>query len=432
MNLPEQYLKRMELQLGSDRFRNYLEEMRQHPVKSLRINTLKTTVEAFLRDQDLQPNGIIPEGFLVPEDYPVGQNPRHAAGLFYMQEASAQYPASLLNVLPGETVLDLCAAPGGKTGQLAAAMQSRGILVANEISPKRATVLDSTLERLGVRNAVITNMRPDRLCPPLAKQFDAVLVDAPCSGEGMFRKDPQAVSDWSEEHVLACAERQAAILNSVAETVKPGGRLVYSTCTFSEAENENVVSGFLSGHPDFRLAGMKRLYPFDCAGEGQFAALIIREDGPSAPSLFRPASGSDRKTLLPFLDYLSENSLPVRFSSVKALPDGRVFILPDTVPDHKVPLHVLRTGVFAGEIKNGRFIPSHCLYMSYPASCFASSVELSEEEQNRFLSGETLPCSSSLKGYTAVCCGGHPIGFGKAVGGVMKNHLPKGLRIHKS
>ena len=431
MNLPEKFLKRMELQLGPDRFRDYLDAMRQHPRKSLRINTLKTTPEAFLRGQDLRPNGIIPEGFLIPEDYPVGNNPRHAAGLFYVQEASAQYPASLLDVSPGETVLDLCAAPGGKTGQLAAAMQNRGILVANEISSKRAAVLDSTLERLGVRNAVITDMHPDRLCPVLAGQFDAVLVDAPCSGEGMFRKDPQAVSDWSEEHVTACAERQTAILNSAAMTVKPGGRLVYSTCTFSEAENENIVLGFLSSHPGFRLAGMKRLYPFDSTGEGQFAALIVRDDGPSVPSLFLPASGSGRKTLPPFLDYLSENALPVEPSAIRALPDGRIYILPDTVPDSQIPLHVLRTGIFAGEIRNSRFVPSHCLYMSYPASCFRSSVDLSEEEAIRFLSGETFPCSSSLRGYTAVCFGGHPIGFGKAVDGIMKNHLPKGLRIHK-
>ena len=179
MNLPEQFLNRMERQLGPDRFRAYLHVMDMPPNRSLRINTLKTDTETFLRGQDLQPNGVIPEGYLIPEDYPVGSNPLHAAGLFYMQEASAQYPASMLNVSPGETVLDLCAAPGGKSGQLAAGLKNRGVLLANEINPKRAAVLDSTLERLGVRNAVITSMRPDRLCPLLKKQFDAVLVDDP-------------------------------------------------------------------------------------------------------------------------------------------------------------------------------------------------------------------------------------------------------------
>ena len=431
MNLPEQFLNRMERQLGPDRFRAYLHVMDMPPNRSLRINTLKTDTETFLRGQDLQPNGVIPEGYLIPEDYPVGSNPLHAAGLFYMQEASAQYPASMLNVSPGETVLYLCAAPGGKSGQLAAGLKNRGVLLANEINPKRAAVLDSTLERLGVRNAVITSMRPDRLCPLLKKQFDAVLVDAPCSGEGMFRKDPQAVSDWSEEHVLACAERQSAILNSAAETVKPGGRLVYSTCTFSEDENEKVVSGFLSEHPDFRLASMKRLYPFDSTGEGQFAALIVRGDSGSVPSLFRSPNGSDRRSMEPFLAFLSENTIPAERSSVRVLPDGRVYILPETVPDARITLHVLRSGVFAGEIKNERFMPSHCLYMAYAASCFRSSVELDRDERIRFLMGETFPCSPSLKGFTAVCCDGHPMGFGKAVDGIMKNHLPKGLRIHK-
>lgn len=431
MHLPEQYLKRMEFQLGPGRFQDYLLAMQERPRKSLRVNTLKISVESFLRGRDLRPNGIVPEGFLVPDDYPVGNNPYHAAGLFYMQEASAQYPASLLNVAPGETVLDLCAAPGGKSGQLAAAMQNRGVLIANEISTKRAAVLDSSLERLGVRNAVITNMRPDRLCPLLPKQFDAVLVDAPCSGEGMFRKDPQAVADWSEEHVLSCSERQSAILNSAAEAVKPGGRLVYSTCTFSEAENEDVVRGFLSGHADFRLADMKHLYPFDSTGEGQFAALLIRGDSPSAPSLFRSVPGSDRRTAAPFYEFLSENRLPLGWSSIRILPDGRVYILPETVPDPQIPIHVIRSGVFAGEIKNGRFLPSHCLYMSYAPSCFSAAVDLNEADRIRFLSGETVPCSASLKGFTAVCCDGYTIGFGKAVGGVMKNHLPKGLRIRK-
>ncbi len=440
--LPEAFLRRMHRQLGDPGYADYLSAMERTRPRALRVNTLKTDVAAFLSlaDAALSPDEIVPEGFFVPEDFPVGTNPLHAAGLFYMQEPSAQFPAALLCAKPHETVLDLCAAPGGKTGQLAAGMQNTGLLIANEIVPQRAGVLSGTLERLGVQNAVVTNMRPDSLCPLLSGSCDAVLVDAPCSGEGMFRKEPQAVCDWSEAHVRASAERQRRILESAAVCVKPGGRLVYSTCTFSPEENEETVAWFLAAHPAFSCAAQKRFYPHTSTGEGQFAALLLRDDSPVPAAIEKTQSGGRRvpsrkgKPINPAtdaaLDRFFKETMTVRPGSIPLfLPDGRVFLQPERVPDALSEMRVLSCGVLAGELRGERFRPAHALFLAYPGDEFLTALTLDGAALFAFLAGETVPCDPSLTGYAAVCVHGHPLGFGKCDRGTLKNHLPKGLRL---
>lgn len=440
--LPEAFLRRMHRQLGDPGYADYLSAMERTRPRALRVNTLKTDVAAFLSlaDAALSPDEIVPEGFFVPEDFPVGTNPLHAAGLFYMQEPSAQFPAALLCAKPHETVLDLCAAPGGKTGQLAAGMQNTGLLIANEIVPQRAGVLSGTLERLGVQNAVVTNMRPDALCPLLSGSCDAVLVDAPCSGEGMFRKEPQAVCDWSEAHVRASAERQRRILESAAVCVKPGGRLVYSTCTFSPEENEETVAWFLAAHPAFSCAAQKRFYPHTSTGEGQFAALLLRDDSPVPAAIEKTQSGGRRvpsrkgKPINPAadaaLDRFFKETMTVRPGATPLfLPDGRVFLQPERVPDALSEMRVLSCGVLAGELRGERFRPAHALFLSYPGDEFLTALTLDGAALFAFLAGETVPCDPSLTGYAAVCVHGHPLGFGKCDRGTLKNHLPKGLRL---
>ena len=440
--LPEAFLRRMHRQLGDPGYADYLSAMERTRPRALRVNTLKTDVAAFLSlaDAALTPDEIVPEGFFVPEDFPVGTNPLHAAGLFYMQEPSAQFPAALLCAKPHETVLDLCAAPGGKTGQLAAGMQNTGLLIANEIVPQRAGVLSGTLERLGVQNAVVTNMRPDALCPLLSGSCDAVLVDAPCSGEGMFRKEPQAVCDWSEAHVRASAERQRRILESAAVCVKPGGRLVYSTCTFSPEENEETVAWFLAAHPEFSCAAQKRFYPHTSTGEGQFAALLLRDDSPVPAAIEKTQSGGRRvpsrkgKPINPAtdaaLDRFFKETMTVRPGSIPLfLPDGRVFLQPERVPDALSEMRVLSCGVLAGELRGERFRPAHALFLAYPGDTFLTALTLDGAALFAFLAGETVPCDPSLTGYAAVCVHGHPLGFGKCDRGTLKNHLPKGLRL---
>lgn len=440
--LPEAFLRRMHRQLGDPGYADYLSAMERTRPRALRVNTLKTDVAAFLSlaDAALSPDEIVPEGFFVPEDFPVGTNPLHAAGLFYMQEPSAQFPAALLCAKPHETVLDLCAAPGGKTGQLAAGMQNTGLLIANEIVPQRAGVLSGTLERLGVQNAVVTNMRPDALCPLLSGSCDAVLVDAPCSGEGMFRKEPQAVCDWSEAHVRASAERQRRILESASVCVKPGGRLVYSTCTFSPEENEETVAWFLAAHPAFSCAAQKRFYPHTSTGEGQFAALLLRDDSPVPAAIEKTQSGGRRvpsrkgKPINPATDAAPDRffkeTMTVRPGATPLfLPDGRVFLQPERVPDALSEMRVLSCGVLAGELRGERFRPAHALFLAYPGDTFLTALTLDGAALFAFLAGETVLCDPSLTGYAAVCVHGHPLGFGKCDRGTLKNHLPKGLRL---
>ena len=426
-NLPEAFLSRMREQLGEAEFAAYLAAMEEKPKRALRVNLLKTTAEVFLSQADfsLTPTGISPESFFFEDDVAIGRHPLHAAGLCYVQEPAAQAPAALSGASLGMAVLDLCAAPGGKTTQLAAMMQNTGLLVANEPVRNRAEILAGNIERLGVTNALVTCMRPDALALSLGACFDVAMVDAPCSGEGMFRKDETAVREWSEEHVLACAARQEQILESASLLLKPGGRLVYSTCTFSREENEGAIERFLSAHADFSLAESRRMYPHSSVGEGQFMAALVRAGtGESSAALHAPAGER-----IPAFEAFWRETFTIDPPKAMLLPDGRVLIPPQLLPRELRGLHIVRAGVLAGEVKNGRFTPDHALALAFPAASFRQTVPLEAAELTRFLAGETVACDPALSGWCPATVLGHPLGWGKAVDGVLKNHIPKGLRI---
>jgi len=428
-NLPGAYLERMRAQLGEREFAAYLTAMERQPRRALRVNLLKTTAEDFCMQADfpLTPTGILPESFFFEDDVAIGRHPLHAAGLCYVQEPAAQLPAALTGAGAGMSVLDLCAAPGGKTTQLGAMMQNTGLLVANEPVRSRAEILAGNIERLGVTNALVTCMRPDALAEALGACFDVVLVDAPCSGEGMFRKDETAVREWSVEHVLACAARQEQILESAAHLLKPGGRLVYSTCTFSREENEGAIERFLSAHADFSLIESRRMYPHASVGEGQFMAVLVRvEEAASAALVALIAPAGER---VPAFEAFWRETFATDLPAAMLLPDGRVLIPPQLLPRELRGLHIVRAGVLAGELKNGRFTPDHALAMAYPASAFRATVPLESGALVRFLAGETIACDPALSGWCPATVLGHPIGWGKAVEGTLKNHIPKGLRI---
>ena len=429
MNLPQEFLARMAVSLG-DQYPAYLAAMAEPVRRALRVNTLKLSAESLnaLFSGALLPC-LPPDCFYLPDGHQPGHDPLHLGGLYYMQEPSAQMPVRLLNPQPGEAVLDLCAAPGGKSGQIAQALSGDGLLISNEIVPQRAQVLARNLERLGVRNAIVTCMHPEVLIPQLKEGFDAVLVDAPCSGEGMFRRDETAILEWSPEHVTACAQRQLAILNTACGAVRPGGRLVYSTCTFSPEENEQNVRAFLAEHPQFSLVQEQRCYPHTGPGEGQYAALLVR-DGQSTPALSGYAQPKVKK-LPAYEEFISSAMRQKPYGVPTLLADGRVFLFPGHVPAALLKLRTLATGVLAGEIHGTRFEPAHALYLAYPGDAFRNVLELNGGDLSAYLAGEAIPCSSALKGYVAVLAGGHPIGFGKASGGMLKNHLPKGLRIRE-
>ncbi|MBQ5987261.1 MAG: RsmF rRNA methyltransferase first C-terminal domain-containing protein [Clostridia bacterium] len=420
MVLPQEFLTRMQSQLGQA-YPAYLAAMDEPPKSALRVNTLKVAPDVLqpLLSAPLVPVDGASDGFLVPSGFKPGADPLHAAGLYYMQEASAQAPARLLDVRPGMAVLDLCAAPGGKTTQLAAAMQNTGVLVANEYVASRAQVLLGNLERLGVTNAVVTNMDTKALCDRLAERFDAVLCDAPCAGEGMFRKDPRAVEEWSPAHVEACALRERGILDNVAKAVKPGGRLVYSTCSFSPAEDEDTTALFLQGHLDFSLLAEQKLFPHNSVGEGQYMALFARA-GEAAPSVFT-LGRSDKCPA--WTDFAASVSLPK--GQLLRLKDGRVLLVP-ALPFSLDGLRVVRAGLLLGEDKGKFFLPAHALALAAPLPLH-STVALTDAEAARYLSGETLPRPAE-KSWCAVTYKGYALGLGKSDGTTIKNHYPKGLR----
>ena len=319
-------------------------------------------------------------------------------------------------------VLDLCAAPGGKSTQLAAMLKGSGVLVCNEIDRGRAAVLTNNVERMGVTNAVVTSMPPAALCRLLPEAFDAVLVDAPCAGEGMFRKDPCAVADWSEAHVRACAQRQREILSCAAATVKPGGRLVYATCSFSPEENEQTARAFLAAHPDFSMTEEHRLYPHTSLGEGQYAAAFVR-DGVRRDSTFALPK---QDSCAPWETFRQDLLRPVS-GAVRVLPDGRVLLMP-ALPFPTDGLYIVRAGVLLGQCRGARFEPAHALALMGSETPFLHTFPVSFADARRYLSGQTLPADGAEKGYCAVTLYGHALGFGKVSDGVLKNHLPKGLR----
>ncbi len=420
---PESFLSRMQAQLGPE-FPAFCKALEEPPKKALRINALKTDREelAGLLKLPLPPLSENPDGAAVPSDFNPNATPLHAAGLFYMQEATAQAPVAALALPDEPVVLDLCAAPGGKSAQLAAKMRG-GVLFSNEIVPSRAEVLSGNLERMGVTNAIVTNAEPKPLCERLKDRCDVVLVDAPCAGEAMFRKDEQAVRDWSAEHVEMCAVRQRAILDDAAKAVKPGGQLLYATCSFSPQENEETAQFFLERHPSFSLVKTQRFYPHTSAGEGQFAALFVR-DGVRIPSVF--STGKSDK--VPAFDAFSDSIRPLS-GTVRLLKDGRVLLLP-AMPFPFEGVKIVRAGLLSGEVKGSRFEPAHALALAGKETPLLRTSALSFDEAMRYLRGETL-MKEAEKGYGAATYEGHALGLYKASDGMLKNRYPKGLRLFK-
>ena len=341
-------------------------------------------------------------------------------------------PVGLLDPRPGERICDLCAAPGGKSTQIAGKMAGEGFLLCNEYNPKRAKILGKNIERMGVANALVVNAEPRELARKFPGWFDRVLVDAPCSGEGMFRKEEAAVTDWSEETVEMCARRQGEILDSAALLVKPGGRLVYSTCTFAPAENEEAVKAFLERNPDFSPeevnapwftqtgTGMFRLWPHKVKGEGHFAAVLRKTGGEEdAPA---PLKGQSVPKLWEAFARENEISLPAG----KALLFGQtLYWVHPEMPDLK-GLRVIRAGIELGEVKKDRFEPAHALALWLKKAKNTVSYSADSGEIAAYMNGQTLPCGK--KGWTLVQVDGYSLGWGKADGTVLKNHYPKGLR----
>ena len=427
--LPEAFLQRMEAQLGSE-YPAFLESLERPRAVALRFNPLKgeRPVLPFVG----APVPWEPEGFYYDPQTRPGLHVYHEAGVYYLQEASAMAPVALLDPKPGERVCDLCAAPGGKTTQIAGRMLGQGFLVCNEINPKRAKILSRNIERMGVANALVTNEHPETLASRFPGFFDRVLVDAPCSGEGMFRKEEAAVTDWSQETVQMCARRQREILDSAARLVRPGGRLVYSTCTFAPEEDEETVAAFLEAHPEFTPEPVEapwfvpgenasyRMWPHKLLGEGHFAAVLRKTQGESGEVPACPG-GKCPKAWESFA-----KELDITLPEGKAVSFGQsLYWAPMELPELN-RLKVLRPGLELGTERKGRFEPAHALALWLKTCAVTESFPPESPEMKAYLHGDVVP--SGKKGWCLVQAGGYAIGWGKGDGSVLKNHYPKGLR----
>ena len=373
-------------------------------------------------------------------DSTAGAQPAHEAGAYYLQEPSAMAPAAVLHPLPGERVLDLCAAPGGKSTQLAAYLQGRGLIVCNEPVGSRAQILSRNIERMGVCNAIVVSALPEELSPRWPGFFDKVLVDAPCSGEGMFRRHPETRLEWNTASPAGCAGRQLQILTHAARMLRPGGRLVYSTCTFNPTENEGVIQAFLSQHPDFSLRpfqlpglaeneGMLHLWPHEIQGEGHFVALLERNQETEEATAVRRKKADPSVFPAPTRDQLAAAHAFLADQFIhppvpNILFAGRLSVLPVDAPP-LTGVKVLRAGLQLGEVKGKLFLPDHALALAQPG---LRSQPVDEAAARAYQSGQPLPCADTLRGWVLPALGGLQLGWAKASDGFMKNHYPKGLR----
>ncbi len=427
--LPQDFLNRMESQLKEE-YPAFLQSLERPRAVALRFNPLKGQIPAldFVGQQvPWEPMGYYYDGTERP-----GLHPYHEAGVYYLQEASAMSAVALLDPQPGEKVCDLCAAPGGKSTQIAGRMGGEGFLLCNEINPKRAKILSRNIERMGISNALVTNENPRRLAQCFSGFFDRVLIDAPCSGEGMFRKEEAAVTDWSLETVEMCARRQAEILDSGAQLVRPGGRLVYSTCTFAPQENEQAVTSFLERHPEFEPEqtaapwftpageGQFRLWPHKLLGEGHFVAVLRKKDGEM------PEEATEVGVKLPKLWDTFAKDMGIPLPNGKAITFGQsLYWAPIEMPSLK-GLKVLRPGLELGELKKDRFEPAHALALWLKSCDRVENLDAGGEEIQNYLCGNVI--STDKKGWCLVTVDNYSIGWGKGDGMQLKNHYPKGLR----
>lgn len=455
--LPEAYVNQMKQLLGpeADAFFGSYEQPRSY---GLRINPLKSGAEPAVRNTLANAFGLesvawCETGYYYDEQARPGKHPYHAAGLYYIQEPSAMTAAELLDVRPGLTVLDLAAAPGGKTTQIAGKMNGEGLLIANEIHPARAKILSENVERCGIANAVVTNAAPDELSKRFPVFFDRIMLDAPCSGEGMFRKDEGAIAEWSTEHVAMCAARQADILEHAAAMLKPGGRMVYSTCTFNRSENEEAIRSFCLRHPEFESVLTERVWPHLDRGEGHFVAVLRKSASAEsmAPAPERQQGRKGRKSAAPGGAWKAEMELFREFVR-ETLPQGvplgpgepirfgdALYWLPHGATEGRFTqtelqgLKVARPGLHLCDIRKNRVEPAHALAMALPASASAWTQSYAPDapEIAAYLRGETLAASEGSAGWGRIAVDGFPLGWGKASAGIVKNHLPKGLRAFK-
>ena len=461
------FLSRMQNMLG-DEYESFLKSYEAPRTYGLRVNTAKISCDEFERivPFPVTPIPWISNGYFYPEDVRPSFCPLYQAGLFYLQEPSAMTPASLLPVTPGENVLDLCAAPGGKATALGAMLNGSGLLVANDISASRARALLRNIELFGITNAFVTNETPVHLGKRFPEFFHKILLDAPCSGEGMFRKDRKMVKAWEEHGPEFFVKIQRSIITQAAQMLKPGGMLLYSTCTFSPEENEQTIEFLLQEYPQFKICDIKgyegfsdgilkaslsgneqlkktiRIFPHKMEGEGHFIALLKKEEEAVSENLKEKEKNNrnknEKEKRLP--DELTEflKNVKRKFDSSRIDMRGEnVYYMPEGLPKLN-GVRFLRSGLLLGELKKRRFEPSQALAMNLKKEEYENVLDFSVDDERiiKYLKGETLEVedlvSSKEKGWYLVCVDGYPLGFGKLSGQMLKNKYLPGWRWQSS
>lgn len=381
-----------------------------------------------------------------------GKSVEHQSGAIYSQEPSAMYVGEVADITPGDYVLDLCASPGGKTTHVASYMQNQGLLVTNEIDYKRAKVLVENVERFGIRNALILNENPNNLAKHFPRFFDKILIDAPCSGEGMFRKNNDAIKYWNAEYPVECAIRQKEIIEQAVKMLKPGGKIIYSTCTFAPEEDEQIVEwmhdefdftiepirkyeGMVDGKPDWAngnqdLTNTVRLFPNHFKGEGHFISKLSSNDNGSAKKIKHRLQGNLTQDDKKLWDEFKQTNL-VNFDPKHLILFGdQLYSFDNTLPDLK-GLKVMRPGLHLGTIKKKRFEPSYALALALHSDEVVNRLEITEDDWKQYVHGDTISCDQSLsKGWYQLIYKKQPVAFGKVVNGTVKNFFPKGLRFN--
>ncbi len=466
-SLPKAFLREMEDLLG-DEYQAFLDSYRDEKTSAIRVNTLKLAIESFkdlgLFNIDFERDKIswAVEGYYLSGDVNPGKNPLHDAGAYYIQEPSAMSVVGQTPISEGDRVLDLCAAPGGKSTYILSRLNHKGLLVSNEINPSRIRALGENLERFGAVNSIITNSDSSNLLTFFKGFFDKIFIDAPCSGQGMFRKDDFAIEDWSQDKVDECVAIQRQLIRDAYQMLRAGGMIIYSTCTFTRQENEAIIEDFLGDYPDANLLDMDRIWPHRDRGEGHFCARISkkvdkqgdqeaqdsdllafdkdshrdssRESAKKSKKKQRSKAKSNRKNQEYLglyedfaIDYLIDGGLRKLLEPGLAVKEERLHYQP---LDYDLRgLKVLRSGLFIGEFKKNRFEPAHSLAMALKPSDVKYTLDFANDsdEIRAYLRGESIGTGQS-RGWVLVSVDGVSLGWGKESNGTLKNKYPKGLR----
>ncbi len=451
MNLPKDFTDRMKTMLSkeydafSETFNSeiFYTGIRLNPGKNNTVNLFSD----ILKECEKVP--WCKDGYYCTKDKISGNHPYHIAGLCYFQEPSAMSCVEALDIQPDDFILDLCAAPGGKSTQAGAGLSENGLLISNEIIPKRASILAQNIERFGFSNTIVTNENPEKLSQKFPEFFDKIIVDAPCSGEGMFKKEPQAITEWSINHTLTCAQRQKHILDCAYKMLRPGGFIAYSTCTFAPCENEGVIDYMLSEYPDlslaptgldmlscgnsewvnssFDLSHTRRIFPHINKGEGHFIALLRKDGIPGERILPVPKPDKSASYAIKLYEKFEKEYLNISLKGCFRLFGDNLYIIPHGIDTDKLKL--VRAGLHLGVCKKDRFEPSHALALALDYNDFKNKISFAptDKELIEYLHGNII--NSDISGYTIVAVDKNPMGWAKGSCGVLKNHFPKNLRI---